>query len=187
MKVLVTGAGGWLGSELTEQLLEKGYEVRALDRIETNSLKSLKKLYDNKLDISLGDICDFKFVGESLKNIDIVYHLAAKVHTIPKNQEEENMFFKVNTEATENLFKKALKNKVKRVIFYSSVAVYGDSEDKITVNSFKKPKTAYGKSKLKAEEIGMKLYKEKRLPLTIIEPVTVYGGGILEILKSLKD
>lgn len=190
MKALVTGAGGWLGSELTKQLLEKGYEVKALDRVETNSLKSLKKLYNNKLEISLGDICDFKFIGEILKDIDVVYHLAAKVHSIPKNQEEEKIFFKINTEATENLFEKSLESKVKRVIFYSSVAVYGDSEEIITVDSFKNPKTAYGKSKLEAEEIGMKLYKEKNLPLTIIEPVTVYGGedvGNFEKLKKLID
>lgn len=188
MKALVTGAGGWLGSELTKQLLDKGYKVIALERKNTNSLNNLKNIYKENLEIILGDICDFRFIDDNLRNIDVIYHLAAKVHSIPKTKEEEKEFFKVNTEATENLFRCAIKHNIKRVIFYSSVSVYGESENLITINSPKNPQTAYAKSKSMAEEIGMRLYDEKKLPITIIQPVTVYGGddvGNFEKLRKL--
>lgn len=188
MKALVTGAGGWLGSELTKQLLDKGYKVIALERRSTNSLNSLKNIYKENLEIILGDICDFRFIDDNLRNIDVIYHLAAKVHSIPKTKEEEKEFFKVNTEATKNLFECAIKHNIKRFIFYSSVSVYGESENIITISSPKNPQTAYAKSKFMAEEIGMKLYKENKLPITIIQPVTVYGGndvGNFEKLRKL--
>lgn len=188
MKILITGAGGWLGSELTERLLEEGNSIRAFVLFSSKKLNELKEKYNDLLEIIEGNICNKNDIGKCLEEIDVVYHLAAKVHSLPKSKEEEEQFFKINTEATEQLFKLCLKHKVKRVIFYSSVSVYGESEKIIDVNSAKNPVTAYAKSKLMAEEIGLKLFKEKGLPITIIEPVTVYGGddvGNFEKLKRL--
>lgn len=187
-KVLVTGAGGWLGSELTERLLECGNEVRAFVLSSSKKLNELKKIYPSLLEIVEGDICNKSTVNRCLEGIDEVYHLAAKVHSLPKNKFDEDEFFKINTEATKQLFELCIIHKIKRVIFYSSVSVYGESENIIDINSPKNPSTAYAKSKLMAEEIGINLYKEKGLPITIIEPVTVYGGedvGNFEKLKNL--
>lgn len=188
MKILITGAGGWLGSELTERLLEEGNYIRAFVLSSSKKLSGLKEKYGDLLEVVEGDICNKNDVGKCLEGIEQVYHLAAKVHSLPKSEEEEQEFFKINTEASEQLFELCLEHKVKRVIFYSSVSVYGESEEIIDVNSPKNPVTAYAKSKLMAEEIGLKLFKEKGLPLTIIEPVTVYGGddvGNFEKLKRL--
>lgn len=188
MKILITGAGGWLGSQLTERLLEEGNYVRAFVLFTSDKLKKMKKNYSNKLEIIEGDICDCKVVDESLKDIEVVYHLAAKVHSLPKNKEDEDEFFKINTNGSENIFNSCVKNNVNRVIFYSTVAIYGERDEEITIKSKFNPVTAYGKSKLKAEEFGMKLFREKGLPITIIEPVTVYGGddvGNFEKLKKL--
>lgn len=188
MKILVTGAGGWLGSELTERLLEQGNDVRALVLFSNDKLKKLKNEYINNLEIIEGNICDNEMISESLRGVDILYHLAAKVHCMPKNKADEEEFFKINTIASENIFKLSIKNKVKRVIFYSSVSVYGESDNIVTTSTSKQPVTPYAKSKFIAEEIGLNLFKEKGLPITIIEPVTVYGGddvGNFEKLKSL--
>lgn len=185
--ILVTGAGGWLGVELTKQLLEQGNKVRALNNIETENLKKLKESYKDKLDIIIGDICDTECISKNMKNVEQVFHLAAKVHCVPTNKKEEEDFYKVNTIASKNIFNECLKNNVKRVIFFSTVSVYEQSNETITINSKKNPNTIYGKSKLEAENIGNNLYQEKNLPITIIEPVTVYGEGDVGNFKKLEN
>lgn len=186
MKILITGASGWLGSELTERLLEEGNSIRAFVLLPSKKLHDLKERYSNLLEVFQGNICDKASVDKALENIEIVYHLAAKVHSLPKNKLEEEEIFNINAEATRNLFELCIEHNVKRVIFYSSVSVYGESERIIDINSPKNPVTAYAKSKLVAEEIGLTLYKEKELPIVIIEPVTVYGGDDIGNFEKLK-
>ena len=185
--ILITGAGGWLGSELTRQLLEQGNNVRALNFNETDTLKQLKKQYEEKLEIVIADICDKAKIKEAMEGINVVYHLAAKVHRIPTNKEEEREFFKVNTEASELIFEQAIESKIQRLIFFSTVSVYKQSEKKITTSSVKQPNTIYGRSKLEAENIANRIYKKEKLPITIIEPVTVYGEGDVGNFRKIES
>ena len=185
--ILITGAGGWLGSELTRQLLEKGKKIRALNFIETDSLKQLKDEYNDQLEIVIGDVCDKNLVEKCMEGINIVFHLAAKVHFIPTNKKEEEDFFNVNTKASEEVFKLALKLNIQRVIFFSTVSVYKETNEKITIDTEKEPITAYGKSKLEAEKIANSLFSENNLPITIVEPVTVYGEGDVGNFKKLEN
>lgn len=187
MKALITGASGWLGSELTKQLLEKDYEVKALVLESSKKLDELKSKYPSNLEIILGNICSKENLAKSIKGMDIVYHLAAKVHCQPKNKKDIENFYKINTQASKLLFEICVEEKVKRVIFYSSVSVYGESGQIITSESKRNPVTPYAMSKQKAEEEGMKLHKEKKLPLTIIQPVTVYGGDDVGNFEKMRN
>jgi len=187
MKILITGAGGWLGSELTEQLLVRGNEVRALNLGNSDKLDKLKLEYNSKLEIINANITEVNILEEEISGVDEVYHLAAKVHFIPTSESEREEFYDINTKASKNIFDLCVKHKVKRVIFYSTVSIYEESNDVISINCNKNPNTAYGDSKLKAEEYGLKLYNEKSLPITIIQPVTVYGGADVGNFKKLEN
>lgn len=190
MKTLVTGAGGWLGSTLVEELLLKNYFVRALTFKDSDKLHRLKETYGEKLEIIKSDITAEENLDEKLEGIDVVYHLAAKVHSLPKSKVDEEEFFKVNTYGSEKIFRAAISKKVKRFIFYSTVAVYGTSQDCIDTTYPYNPETPYAKSKAEAEKIALKLFKYEGFPITIIQPVTVYGGedrGNFAKLKKLAD
>lgn len=175
---LVTGAGGWIGLELVSQLLEDGYTVKAMDRSRSEGLNNLSNNYKEKLDIFQGDLLEIEKWEKELKNIDCLYHLAAKVHTKPKNKEEEDEFYLINRDATNKLFDLSLKYDVKKVVFVSTVAVYGKSDDDIiSIKTERNPITPYAKSKHEAELYANKLYKENNLPVSIVQPVVVYGGN----------
>ena len=186
MKILITGAGGWLGSELTEQLLAQGNEVRALNLGNSDKLDKLKLEYNNKLEIINANITEVNILDKEISRVDEVYHLAAKVHFIPTSESEKEEFYDINTNASNKIFDLCVKHKIKRVIFYSTVSVYEESNKIISIDSNKNPNTPYGDSKLKAEEYGLKLYNEKGLPITIIQPVTVYGGEDVGNFKKLE-
>jgi nucleoside-diphosphate-sugar epimerase len=160
-RILVTGGTGCIGKELINILQKEQFQfVSSISRKETT---------DKNANYFYGDICDYDFMEEHIKNCDILVHMAAKLHSIPKNKKEQNQFYETNVKASENIFQLAAKYNLKKVIFISSVAVLGDSNEKLL--SF------YAKSKLNAEQILLKIHSEKKLPFTILRPTTVFGKG----------
>lgn len=185
---LVTGAGGWIGLELVKSLLDNNYIVKALVRKSNEDLEKLKIIAKENLNIIIGDMSEIEAWRNELENVDLLFHLAAKVHSKPNNKEEEKEFYLINRDYTNNLFDKAIEYNIKKVIFVSTVAVYGNHGDKIiNINSNRRPKTPYAISKNEAELYGMRLYKEKNFPLIIVQPVTVYGGRDRGNFKKLYD
>jgi GlcNAc-P-P-Und epimerase len=163
--ILVTGDAGFIGSHLTTVLLEQGAAVRGLDLV---SLPGQIPAYHQ----TVGDILDLGDLEKAIQECDTIVHLAAehKDSGVPRER-----YFAVNVEGTRNLLKCASAHNVRRFIFFSSVAVYGDvplpSED-----SLPRPGNPYGESKVQAEELVDRWSREdeNRLAL-IIRPTVVFG------------
>lgn len=148
-KVLVTGATGVAGPAIVEQLLEKGYQVKIFSR---HCLDH--KGLSNKVERFQGDILDPKAVSLAMKNIDAVFHLAAKLHDT-KGLSLEDAYLKTNVKGTRLLVNAARAAGVKRFIFFSTINVYGTSGPNQCFDESSPvcPGEIYSRSKLEAEKI----------------------------------
>ena len=171
--ILITGANGCIGTHLVKRL------------VNTDNLKDIPKT-GNISFLNL-DITNSKELLQ-LENIDIIIHLAAKVHEKAQSEKEKEEFYLVNTKATENLYKLGLKNNIDHFIFSSTIAVYGsETKSKVSETSEINPKTAYAKSKYQAEKVGLGLYQHYDFPITTLRLATVYGEFDRGNYKSLID
>ncbi|MEO0071083.1 MAG: NAD-dependent epimerase/dehydratase family protein [candidate division WOR-3 bacterium] len=166
MKVLVTGANGFIGSHLCEGLLANGYEVRALVR-KTSDLRWIKHL---NMELVYGDITDEGSLIPAVDGIEIVFHTAAVVR--PKRVEE---FIRVNQEGTERLARVAIDKGVKRFVLFSSVAAAGPGRfnERLNEEMAPKPVSEYGRAKLAAEEAVLAL--KDSLSSVVLRLPAVYG------------
>ena len=129
-KILITGAGGFIGSNLVEKLLKKNFKVTALVQYNVeNDYGWLDKINfgKNKPKIITGDICDNIFVEKICKNIDYIIHLAALI-SIPYSYRSPLSYINTNIVGTTNLLEAARKNKVKHFIHTSTSEVYGSAK-----------------------------------------------------------
>jgi UDP-glucose 4-epimerase len=124
MKYLVTGGAGFIGSHISRTLIERGHSVRVFDNFSSGKRENLKGL---DVEIIEGDLRDADAVAKAVKGMDIIFHEAAFV-SVPESMEKPQECFDVNVTGTSNLFEAARKAGVKRAIFATSAAVYGDSE-----------------------------------------------------------
>lgn len=192
-KILITGAAGFIGSHLVELLLKEGEPIENL-RLFVLEGESLKNLPKENFDIVFGDICDKKKVKTAMKDVSVIYHLAAKTIDGGKyysDSEYEN----VNVIGTKNLLSECKDMKIKKFVLFSSIAVYGLPAWVGDMKNFdesrsKNPVEVYGLSKLRAEKEVYKAHKEWKIPYAIIRPTSVYGPrdvrNLLELYKSIK-
>ena len=174
---LVTGADGFIGSHLTELLLEKGYKVRALSYYNSFNywgwLEEVPASPD--LEIVTGDIRDSHFVNHIMKNIDIVFHLAALI-AIPYSYYAPDSYIDTNVKGTLNICQAAKENGNIRVIHTSTSEVYGTARYvPIDENHPKQPQSPYSASKIAADAMAMSFYNSFDLPVTIARPFNTYG------------
>ena len=177
MKVLVTGADGFIGSHLTEGLLAEGYNVRALAQY--NSFNYWGWLEDiqltSNLEIICGDIRDLSFCREICEDIDIIFHLAALI-AIPYSYRAPESFIETNVKGTYNICQAAKDKGVNRILVTSTSEVYGTAQYvPIDEKHPLQPQSPYSASKIGADAIAMSFYYSFRLPLTIVRPFNTYG------------
>jgi len=176
-KVLVTGADGFIGSHLTELLLEKGFNVRALSQY--NSFNYWGWLEDinpsSKLEVVTGDIRDPFFCETISKDVDIIFHLAALI-AIPFSYKAPQSYVETNITGTLNICNAALNNSVKRVLVTSTSEVYGTAQYvPIDEKHPKQPQSPYSASKIGADAMALSFYNSFKLPVTIVRPFNTYG------------
>jgi NAD dependent epimerase/dehydratase len=175
-KVLVTGADGFIGSHLTEMLLDKGYHVRALSYYNSfNNRGWLEGVTNPRLEIVPGDIRDPHFCKQITIGIDTVFHLAALI-AIPYSYIAPDSFVDTNVKGTLNICQAAKENSIKRVLITSTSEVYGTALY-VPIDEMhpKQPQSPYSASKIAADAIALSFYFSFGLPVVIVRPFNTYG------------
>ncbi|WP_242131505.1 SDR family NAD(P)-dependent oxidoreductase [Aestuariivivens marinum] len=174
MKILVTGATGYIGYQLAKKLAENGYRVIALVR-DINSPKIPE--HENIMPVN-GDICDYKSVVDAIEGCDYVFHTAA--FTNLKCKKIDN-FYNTNVLGTKNILEASLKADVKKVIYTSTLSVYGTSYKNVPIQESQPRLVSYANdyelTKTMAEEL-VETYTKKGLSTAILNVSRVYGPGL---------
>lgn len=178
-KVLVTGADGFIGSHLVEQLLNEGCKVKAF--VYYNSFNSwgwldtLTKQQLEAVEVFSGDIRDPNGVRTAMKDIDIVFHLAALI-AIPFSYHSPDSYVDTNVKGTLNIVQAAKDLGIERVLVTSTSEVYGTARYvPIDEEHPRQPQSPYSASKIGADCIADSFYRSFDLPLTIVRPFNTFG------------
>ena len=177
MKIFITGADGFLGSHLTEKLINQGHKVTALSYYNSFGFIGWLKDIRNKKNLKIihGDIRDYNFLEKAINGHQIVFHLAALI-SIPHSYESYSSFIQTNVVGTSNVLAAAKKNNVKRTIVTSTSEVYGSAQY-VPINE-KHPLNAqspYAASKIAADQLSMSFFKSFNIPIVIIRPFNTFG------------
>lgn len=171
MKIAVIGGSGFIGTPLVRSLLDKGHKVTIIDKVKSETFP----------DISIkADICHQAGVTKALNEsgAEVIFHLAAEHRD---DVSPTSLYYDVNVGGTENICRSAEKANISRIIFVSSVAVYGANDDETTpIDETQTPYPAndYGHSKLKAEDVLKQWQQDDEgRSVAIIRPTAVFGAG----------
>lgn len=179
MTVLVTGADGFIGSHLVEELVKRGEKVRAFAYYNSfNSwgwLDSLPKDVLSQVEVFTGDIRDPNGVRESMKGIDTVYHLAALI-AIPFSYHSPDSYVDTNIKGTLNVLQAARDLGTKRVLVTSTSEVYGTAQYvPIDENHPFQGQSPYSATKIGSDRMAESFYRSFEMPITIVRPFNTYG------------
>jgi NAD dependent epimerase/dehydratase len=176
-KVLITGAGGFIGSHLAEKCVREGYAVRAFVHynsrntwgwLETSSLK------DN-MEVIAGDLCDYDSLAAAMRGCDRVFHLAALIG-IPYSYISPLAYIKTNVEGTYNVLQAARALSLERIIHTSTSEVYGTAQFvPITEEHPINPQSPYAATKAAADHLALTFFRSFGLPVAVIRPFNTYG------------
>ena len=179
MKILVTGAEGFIGSHLVEGLLKKGHKVKAL--VLYNSFNSLgwidtfQNSTKKKIDVILGDVRDKEFIDRSLIGVDVVINLAALI-SIPYSYTASRSYVETNVTGLLNILSASINRKIKQVIQISTSEVYGTPKSVPIKEDFLiNAQSPYAASKVAADQLALSYFKSYGLPVSIIRPFNTYG------------
>lgn len=175
-RILVTGGAGFIGSHLVERLAKSRYEVTTLDNFSTGKLGNIQdSITTNRARFVVGDILDSGIIEKCVDKTDAVFHLAA-VTSVPWSVENPVLTFKTNAEGTVRLLNACAKAKVRKFVFISSCAVYGEPRYlPIDEKHFTRPISPYAVSKLKAEGHCADFREKDGMKTVTLRLFNVYG------------
>jgi len=176
-KVLVTGAGGFIGSHLTERLVEMGADVRAF--VHYNALGKWGWLDESPIcddiEVTSGDVCDRDSVRQAMRDIEIVFHLAALIG-IPYSYYAPASYVRTNIEGTLNVLQSARELRVERVVHTSTSETYGTARRvPIDENHPLQGQSPYSATKIGADKLAEAFYLSFGLPVVTVRPFNAFG------------
>lgn len=178
-KILVTGADGFIGSHLTESLLEKGYDVKAFSFYNSFNtwgwLDTLPKEKLNEIEVFTGDIRDPNGVREAMNGTDAVFHLAALI-AIPFSYHSPDSYVDTNIKGTLNVLQAARQLGVERILITSTSEVYGTAQY-VPIDE-KHPfqgQSPYSATKIGADRLAESFYRSFDMPISIVRPFNTFG------------
>jgi len=183
---LVTGATGTLGPRVVAALHQSGYSVRVLALDPPGP-----GVFDSSIDLRIGDINNSKDMHSAVKGVHCVLHMAAVLHILKPSRDQIPLYKLVNIDGTRNVVASALEADVKRLVFFSTIAVYGDSAGSVlNEDATPMPKTLYAQSKRQAEQIVLGACLPDGRPFgTVLRLAAVYGsrvkGNYRRLLQAL--
>jgi NAD dependent epimerase/dehydratase len=176
-KVLVTGAGGFIGSHLTEKLTSLGYRVKAF--VHYNSRNSWgwldSSVCKERIEVISGDIRDADIVRRAVHDVEVVFHLAALIG-IPYSYNAPDSYIDTNIKGTLNILQAAKELEVKKIVHTSTSETYGTAQfvpisEKHPIN----PQSPYAASKAGADYLALSFHKSFGLPVAIARPFNTFG------------
>ncbi|MCM3124166.1 MULTISPECIES: NAD-dependent 4,6-dehydratase LegB [unclassified Mesobacillus] len=177
--ILITGADGFIGSHLTEELVKKGKRVKAFAYYNSFNtwgwLDTLPKEIMNEIEVFTGDIRDPNGVKEAMKGMDEVYHLAALI-AIPFSYHSPDTYVDTNIKGTLNVLQAARDLNTSRLLITSTSEVYGTA--KYVPIDEKHPyqgQSPYSATKIGADRLAESFYRSFNMPITIVRPFNTYG------------
>jgi len=178
MKIAIIGGSGFIGTRLASRLVKSGYSIKIIDKVKSESHSNLWQY---------GDVTKIETLLDPLRGYDIIYNLAAE-HS--DNVSPVELYNEVNVNGARNVCKAASLLGIQRIIFTSSVAVYGSSEIEKDETAELNPENPYGSSKRLAEEIYRTWnYDSFESALVVVRPTVVFGecnrGNVYNLLKQV--
>jgi NAD dependent epimerase/dehydratase len=178
-RVLVTGAGGFIGSHLAERLVVEGARVRVLCFYNSQGslgwLETVAPEIRAELDVQLGDVRDSRFVEQVCKEVEIVFHLAALI-AIPYSYIAAESFVDTNIRGTLNLLEAARRSGLKRVVHTSTSEVYGTPASvPIRETHPLNAQSPYAATKIAADQLALSYFQSFGTPVTVLRPFNTFG------------
>lgn len=178
-KVLVTGADGFIGSHLTEELVKQGYKVKAFTYYNSFNfwgwLDTLPQEIMKEVEIFAGDVRDPNGVREAVQGVDEVFHLAALI-AIPFSYHSPDSYVDTNIKGTLNVLQAARVFDIKKILITSTSEVYGTAQYvPIDENHPYQGQSPYSATKIGADRLAESFYRSFNMPITIVRPFNTYG------------
>ena len=190
MKMLITGGAGFIGSHLCEKYVKDGHTVLCLDNFISGDLMNIRHLLNfHNFKLLKGDIRDFDLLEKIMRDVDVVFHLAAQIH-VDRSYIEPKLTYEVNVTGTQNILEAARMYDVNRVIHASSSEVYGSAlyvpiDEKHPLNA----PHPYGASKIAADRMCYSYIQTYGMDIAILRLFNIFGsrqrdvgyGGVISI------